>query len=746
MAKDPVRASASASTNLKQNPLDALERKVLPGDENAEDRQRTNDLLHTGSNKEQIAKGSEREDEGASRPDALDLAEGGAGRSGSASPRTAGGRPAAASSSVEGVSINSPDASATSTEQTTAREFQDGNILGRPDSAPPSEQGTSSSSRQRGTTGSGSGGSASGPGTGEDSGGTPGGGIAGESSLQAPDLTTSNADGLEDTAIELNLSVSDDTSSVTISGIPEGAVLSAGTPNADGSWTLTPDQLDGLTITPPADFSGDIDLTVTATTIDESGNTATTTDSLTVTVEAVADAPVLAVTPASGTEDSPIALDLDARLTDLDGSESLEITISGIPDGAVLSAGTVNADGSVTLTGDQLGGLTITPPEDFSGEIVLAVTAIATDENGDTAETALSLPVTVTAIADAPVLAVSDAAGLEDNAITLDLSTSITDDSESVSLTITGIPEGAVLSAGTVNVDGSVTLTDDQLDGLTITPPADFSGEFALEVTASSIDENGDTATTTDSLTVTVEAVADAPVLTVRPASGTEDSPIALDISTSSSDADGSETVSVTITGIPDGATLSAGTVNDDGNVTLTPDQLVDLTITAPENFSGDIALTVVSTSVDENGDTAETSLSLPVTVTAIADAPVLAVSDAAGLEDNAIALDLSASVTDDSESVSLTITNIPEGAVLSAGTVNADGSVTLTPGQLAGLTITPPEDFSGAIDLTVTATTTEANGDTATTTDSLTVTVAAVADAPTLVANDVTGSEDSPI
>jgi large repetitive protein len=42
-----------------------------------------------------------------------------------------------------------------------------------------------------------------------------------------------------------------------ISGVPSGAVLSAGTDNGDGSWTLTSAQLSGLTITPPANSDGD---------------------------------------------------------------------------------------------------------------------------------------------------------------------------------------------------------------------------------------------------------------------------------------------------------------------------------------------------------------------------------------------------------------------------------------------------------------------------------------------------------
>ena len=187
----------------------------------------------------------------------------------------------------------------------------------------------------------------------------------------------------------------------------------------------------------------------------------------------MADAPVLETSPASGAEDTAIALGISAQLTDLDGSESLEITISDIPDGAVLSAGTVNADGSVTLTGYQLADLTITPPQDFSGEIVLAVAAIATDENGDTATTTVALPVTVEPEVDIPSVTANDASGDEDTAITLDVTVS----DGTTSITITDIPEGASLSAGTVNPDGSVTLTPDQLAGLTITPPQDFSGD-----------------------------------------------------------------------------------------------------------------------------------------------------------------------------------------------------------------------------------------------------------------------------
>ena len=95
------------------------------------------------------------------------------------------------------------------------------------------------------------------------------------------------------------------------------------------------------------------------------GDAATTTVPLLVSVAAIADAPVLTVQAASGDEDSAIALNIAAALNDIDGSELLsDVTIGGIPLGAMLSAGTLNPDGTATLTPAQLTGLTVTPPPD----------------------------------------------------------------------------------------------------------------------------------------------------------------------------------------------------------------------------------------------------------------------------------------------------------------------------------------------------------------------------------------------
>jgi hypothetical protein len=293
-----------------------------------------------------------------------------------------------------------------------------------------------------------------------------------------------------------------------------------------------------------------------------------------------------------------------------------------------LSAGTLNPDGSVTLTPEQLVGLTITPPPDSTEDFTLIVTATSTDDT-DTASTTAFLPVTV-AGEDTLTLAVEPASGDEDTAIALDISTALSDGSEVLTVTISAIPDGAALSAGTLNQDGSVTLTPDQLDGLTILPPADSDVDFALVITAIPAD-GGDVATA--SLEVSVAAVADAPSLSVEPASGgqetphhdddghdddghddDEDSAISLQIAAALTDTDGSESLSVTISGIPAGAILSAGILNLDGSVTLTPEQLVGLTILPPEDNTEDFTLIVTATSVD-GSDTASTTTLLPVTV-----------------------------------------------------------------------------------------------------------------------------------
>ncbi|HYF85801.1 beta strand repeat-containing protein, partial [Azospirillum sp.] len=577
-----------------------------------------------------------------------------------------------------------------------------------------------------------------------------------------PTLSVTAATGNEDTAIPLTINPAltdtdgSEALSVTIAGVPAGAILSAGTsvtqPDGTTTWTLTPAQLTGLTITPPLNSDVDFDLTVTAIAKDGTATEATKSETLRVTVDPVTDTPTLTVSAATGNEDTAIPLTINPALTDTDGSEALSITIAGVPAGATLSAGTsvTQPDGTTTwtLTPAQLAGLTITPPSNSDVDFTLNVTAIAKDGVATAVPVSRTLRVTVDPVSDTPTLTVQAAAGNEDSAIPLTISPALTDTdgSEALSITIAGVPAGATLSAGTpiTQTDGTTTwtLTPAQLTGLTITPPLNSDVDFDLTVTATAKDGTAVAATKSETLRVTVDPVTDTPTLTVSAATGNEDTGIPLTITPALTDLDGSESLTITISGIPAGASLS-NTAGDalvigNGSITLTPAQLAGLKITPPLNSDVDFDLTVTATAKDGVAAPVSVAQTLRVTVNAVTDMPTLAVQAARGNEDSAIPLTISPALTDTdgSEALSVTIAGVPAAATLSAGTpiTQTDGTTTwtLTPAQLTGLTITPPLNSDVDFDLTVTAIAKDGTAVAATKSETLRVTVDPVTDTPT--------------
>jgi Ca2+-binding RTX toxin-like protein len=102
--------------------------------------------------------------------------------------------------------------------------------------------------------------------------------------------------------------------------------------------------------------------------------------------------------PGEATEyGAPIRIPLAAALTDTDGSETLAVTVSGLPVGARFSTGTANADGTWSFTAAELGQVYLLPAAGFTGSIPLTVTATATESaNGATASVSDSFVVQVT--------------------------------------------------------------------------------------------------------------------------------------------------------------------------------------------------------------------------------------------------------------------------------------------------------------------------------------------------------------
>ncbi|MFN0044006.1 MAG: beta strand repeat-containing protein [Alphaproteobacteria bacterium] len=584
----------------------------------------------------------------------------------------------------------------------------------------------------------------------------------------APILSAVDATGAEDAPVALDIRAaladldgSETLSAVTISGMPEGARLSAGTDNGDGTWTLAASELAGLTLTPPANMSAAIVLNVSARATEASNHdTALATASITITLEARADVPVIGApsVPPSGEEDTAIALDFSAVLGDGDGSEVLSISVAGLPEGARLSAGTANPDGTWTLAAGDLPGLRATPAADSDEDFVLTITATATEiQTGDISVATAAIAVTVNAVADAPAILALPASGSEDGWIALSISAALadTDGSEVLGdITVAGVPEGALLSAGTKNPDSTWTLKANDLAGLAIRPPANVDATMNLTVSVAATEgENLASMTTSAAIRIAVQAVADAPQILLRDSSGSEDSAVALQIAAVLVDADGSEFLGpVTIAGLPAGATLSAGTANPDGSYTLAPSQLAGLRLLPPEGFDGAFALVVTAHSTEAaNGDIAIATASLNVTIAPVADAPqVAAPSVVHGLEDGQVALDIRAAVTDTDGSeiiARVTIAGVPAGATLSAGTDNGDGTWTVGGGDLAGLTLAPPANSDGDIALALTVFTRElSTGAEASTTAAMIVEIAAVADEPSVSAAGASGAEDSAI
>ena len=93
---------------------------------------------------------------------------------------------------------------------------------------------------------------------------------------------------------------------------------------------------------------------------------------------------------------TPVEFPISTALIDTDGSETLSVSVAGVPAGAAFSAGTNLGGGIWTFTPAQLTGLIFLPADGYTGTINLTVTSTATESsNGSTATTTQTVAVTV---------------------------------------------------------------------------------------------------------------------------------------------------------------------------------------------------------------------------------------------------------------------------------------------------------------------------------------------------------------
>jgi Cadherin-like domain/RTX calcium-binding nonapeptide repeat (4 copies) len=460
-----------------------------------------------------------------------------------------------------------------------------------------------------------------------------------------------------------------------------------------------------VVFTPAANYNGPASFTYTIS--DGQGGMSTAT--VNINVAAVNDAPVAANNSVSATEDTALVLtaaSLLANDSDVDG-DSLTITAVG------------NAThGTVALNG---GNVVFTPAGNYNGPASFTYTV--SDGQGGTSTATVN--VTVAAVNDAPTAVNDSVSATEDTPLVLTPATLLANDSdvEGNNLTITGVGNA---THGTVALNGG---------NVVFTPAANYSGPANFTYTVS--DGHGGTSTATVSVNVAAQGGA-APDVEAAPAAGSEDTKIPLSITCDIPPGYSSAGVSILISGVPAGASLSAGT-NLGGTWSLTVSQLNGLKLTPPSNSGADFALTVTAT-----GSGGSTTAVLPVAVAAVADAPKLSVvtptvvstkgvvlngtnwgdwlaggagSDtiSGGKGDDVIigdrrtrggsaSLNIKAALTDldGSETLVIKIAGLPPCASLSAGTRNADGSWTLTVNQLNGLEVLFP---AGTPNFTLTVT-----------------------------------------
>ncbi|MGE5539244.1 MAG: beta strand repeat-containing protein [Gemmatimonas sp.] len=469
----------------------------------------------------------------------------------------------------------------------------------------------------------------------------------------------------------------------------DGHVLTlTGASVADGQGSVA--VVDGqLAFDPGSDFDhlapgATQDVVVTYTVSDELGATSTAT--ATITVTGTNDAPVAAADSATTGENQPVMIDVLANDTDADDGHVLTLTGASVADG----------QGSVAVVDGQLA---FNPGSDFDhlapgATQNVVVTYTVSDEFGATSTATATI--TVTGTNDAPVVVADSATTGENQPVMIDVLANDTDADDGHVLTLTNV--------SIADGQGSVAVVDGQL---AFNPGSDFDhlapgATQDVVVTYTVSDEFG--ATSTATATITVTGTDDAPVATADSFTTTEDSPISGNVLGNDSDIDDGDVLTVANTG---SFATSHGTVTlgADGSFTYTPDA----------NFSGNDHFDY--TVQDASG--AQSTATASFVVDAVADAPTLTVGNVSGTAGVAIPLGIAATLTDTdgSESLAVTVSGVPTGASLSAGSETAPGVWQLTAADLTDLSITTAPNATAHFTLQVTATSAEiSNGSAAST------------------------------
>jgi hypothetical protein len=191
--------------------------------------------------------------------------------------------------------------------------------------------------------------------------------------------------------------------------------------------------------------------------------------------------------------------------------------------------------------------------------------------------------------------------GREDSAISLAIEPANLHASE-YEVEIHGLPQGASLSVGHLT-DGVWTVPVGEFSKIALTPEKNSDDDIALTLRLVRTSDRREIQSV--QTTVSVSAVADEPKLSVSAADGDQFTRIPIQVKTWLSDKDGSEQLSLTVSGLPDSVKLSAGRRIDDKWI-LAPADLDGLFMTPMADSPSELRFAIEAIATESsNGDRA---------------------------------------------------------------------------------------------------------------------------------------------
>ncbi|WP_139709448.1 retention module-containing protein [Aeromonas allosaccharophila] len=619
-------------------------------------------------------------------------------------------------------------------------------------------------------------------------------------------LTIRDIQGKEDTPLDLGSKITlahmDDKLDgseqlfVRISGLPDGATLWLGSvavsQNTAGYYEVPYDRIGDLKLEPPKNSNVDFDLIIkgvvkdTATLTDANGQTHTVVNeketagqTLHVDLVGVVDRPDFILNGTDWAHDGigqgysiTVAEDGKAPLnfklvsgeladTPLDSSESLNLVLSGLPEGVkvfdasgkelTLTFAGLDAHGKPTYQVDvsDLGNLVIQPPHNSTEDLDLIAKVVVTENDGDSKSFDVPLHIKVEPEIDATDYS-KTSHGLEDQFVVLDWHPVLSDGAEKVThLSLSGIEPGYEIWIRVGGVDtqltvnsGTVDLSDTDLQSLLnggqllVKAPEDSDRDTTIQSHVTVTQRDVDSGAVAEkviggNLHVDIQAVVepdgelqiDNPLLF-----GFLDQPVDLVGAFSFDDRDPSSSERIdylVISDLPPGFVVNGGISDGKGNWTVPAGNLDNYSLQAPDGFTGRVNFTVSARILDYSDDG---DISAPV----VREMPVSAIfifanatdekaaqiifqpAAVVGVEDHVVDLGAQlksqiviASQDSNHDEVSIVITGLPPGVTLQGlnyDFVNGEYLIKL-PTSLSGLenlTLGLPTDYAGTLNLNV--------------------------------------------